>query len=90
MSPAPLVSGTTSLAYRDRLLPYGIVSAIFGYAGAELLLHVSNAQFSRGRAVADAVRGAAVHLRRRRPCRLTGKTRMSYASGQRKTMSRYS
>src|SRR3569623_80982 len=32
--------------YRDRLLLYGIVSADFGYAGAELLLHVSNAQFS--------------------------------------------
>ncbi len=34
------------MRYRDRLLPYGLVSAIFGYAGAELLLHVSNAQFS--------------------------------------------
>jgi uncharacterized membrane protein YfcA len=33
-------------AHRDRLLPYGIVSAIFGYLGAELLLRVSNAQFS--------------------------------------------
>src|SRR3569623_3171529 len=32
--------------YRDRLLPYGIVSAIYGYAGAELLLHVSDEQFS--------------------------------------------
>jgi uncharacterized membrane protein YfcA len=27
-------------------LPYGIVSAIFGYVGAELLLRVSDAQFS--------------------------------------------
>jgi uncharacterized membrane protein YfcA len=34
------------VAYRDRLLPYGIVAALFGYAGAELLLHVSDAQFS--------------------------------------------
>jgi uncharacterized membrane protein YfcA len=34
------------VAYRDRLLPYGIVSAIFGYLGAELLLRVSDAQFS--------------------------------------------
>ena len=34
------------MRYRDRLLPYGVISAIFGYAGAELLLHVSNAQFS--------------------------------------------
>ncbi|MEO6012340.1 MAG: sulfite exporter TauE/SafE family protein [Devosia sp.] len=33
-------------AYRDRLLPYGIVAALFGYAGAELLLRVSDAQFS--------------------------------------------
>jgi uncharacterized membrane protein YfcA len=33
-------------AYRDRLLSYGIVAAIFGYVGAELLLHVSNGQFS--------------------------------------------
>jgi uncharacterized protein len=28
-------------------VPYGIVSAIFGYAGAELLLRVSDAQFSQ-------------------------------------------
>ncbi len=44
-------SGTFGLwadmaAYRNRLLPYGIVAALFGYAGAELLLHVSDAQFS--------------------------------------------
>ncbi|MBI4921384.1 MAG: sulfite exporter TauE/SafE family protein [Devosia nanyangense] len=32
--------------YRDRLAGYSIVGAIFGYAGAELLLRVSNAQFS--------------------------------------------
>ncbi len=32
--------------YRRRLLPYTVVSAIFGYTGAELLLHVSDAQFS--------------------------------------------
>jgi uncharacterized membrane protein YfcA len=32
--------------YRDRLLLYGITGAIFGYAGAEMLLHVSDAQFS--------------------------------------------
>jgi uncharacterized protein len=45
------VSGAIGLwrdvaAYRDRLLVYGIVSAVFGYVGAELLLHVSDAQFS--------------------------------------------
>lgn len=34
------------MAYRRRLLPYSIVAALFGYAGAELLLHVSDAQFS--------------------------------------------
>lgn len=33
-------------AYKDRLVPYGIVGAIFGYVGAELLLRVSDAQFS--------------------------------------------
>lgn len=33
-------------AYRDRLLVYSIVGALFGYVGAELLLRVSNAQFS--------------------------------------------
>lgn len=32
--------------YRDRLLVYSIIGAIFGYVGAELLLHVANAQFS--------------------------------------------
>lgn len=32
--------------YRDRLLLYTVISALFGFAGAELLLHVSNAQFS--------------------------------------------
>lgn len=32
--------------YRERLLVYSIVAAVFGYAGAELLLHVSDAQFS--------------------------------------------
>jgi uncharacterized membrane protein YfcA len=45
------VSGAIGLwkdvvAYRDRLLIYGVVAAIFGYAGAELLLRVSDAQFS--------------------------------------------
>ena len=45
------VSGAIGLwkdivAYRDRLLVYGIVAAVFGYAGAELLLRVSDAQFS--------------------------------------------
>lgn len=34
------------LAYRDRLVLYGIVAALFGYAGAELLLVVSEEQFS--------------------------------------------
>jgi len=32
--------------YTDRLVVYGIVSALFGYAGAELLLVVSDAIFS--------------------------------------------
>lgn len=35
------------LKYRERLLAYSIIAAVFGYAGAELLLHVSDAQFSR-------------------------------------------
>jgi uncharacterized membrane protein YfcA len=34
------------LEQRHLLLPYGVVAAIFGYAGAELLLRVSDAQFS--------------------------------------------
>ena len=34
------------VVYRDRLLAYSIVAAVFGYAGAELLLRVSDAQFS--------------------------------------------
>lgn len=32
--------------YRDRFFVYAIVAVLFGYAGAELLLHVSDAQFS--------------------------------------------
>ena len=32
--------------YRDRFALYAIIAVIFGYAGAELLLHVSDAQFS--------------------------------------------
>ncbi len=32
--------------YRDRLLVYSVVGAVFGYVGAELLLKVSDAQFS--------------------------------------------
>lgn len=32
--------------YRDRFVVYALIAAIFGYAGAELLLHVSDAQFS--------------------------------------------
>ncbi|HWA18579.1 MAG TPA: sulfite exporter TauE/SafE family protein [Devosia sp.] len=32
--------------HRERLLVYSIISAVFGYAGAELLLRVSDAQFS--------------------------------------------
>lgn len=35
------------LKYRDRMLVYGIVAAIFGYVGAELLLVVSDEQFSK-------------------------------------------
>ena len=34
------------VSQKHLFLPYGIVSAIFGYAGAELLLRVSDAQFS--------------------------------------------
>ncbi len=33
--------------YRDRLITYGVIAALFGYAGAELLLVVSDEQFSR-------------------------------------------
>ncbi len=32
--------------HRRRLVPYGIVGALFGYLGAELLMHVSDDQFS--------------------------------------------
>jgi len=32
--------------HRDRLLPYSVVGLVFGYAGAELLLHVSNQAFT--------------------------------------------
>lgn len=32
--------------YKDRLLIYGIIAAVFGFVGAELLLVVSDAQFS--------------------------------------------
>lgn len=32
-------------AYKDRLIVYGLVAAVFGYAGAELLLVVSDEQF---------------------------------------------
>ncbi|HUG63195.1 MAG TPA: sulfite exporter TauE/SafE family protein, partial [Methylomirabilota bacterium] len=35
------------MTVRDRLLIYTIVSAVFGFAGAELLLHVSDEAFSR-------------------------------------------
>ena len=34
------------MAQKRLFLPYGIVSALFGYAGAELLLRVSDAQFA--------------------------------------------
>ena len=33
--------------YKDRLITYGLVSALFGYVGAELLLIVSDEQFSK-------------------------------------------
>jgi uncharacterized membrane protein YfcA len=33
------------MTVRDRLLIYGVISALFGYAGAELLLHVSDEAF---------------------------------------------
>ncbi|CDP52966.1 Predicted permease [Devosia sp. DBB001] len=44
------VSGAAGLwkhlgAHKARLLPYSIVAIVGGYAGAELLLHVSNEQF---------------------------------------------
>lgn len=32
--------------HRDKLVQYSIISVVFGYAGAELLLHVSDEQFS--------------------------------------------
>jgi hypothetical protein len=32
--------------YKDRLLVYSVIGALFGMVGAELLLHVSDAQFS--------------------------------------------
>jgi uncharacterized membrane protein YfcA len=35
------------MTVRDRLLVYTIISAVFGFAGAELLLHVSDEAFSR-------------------------------------------
>lgn len=34
------------LKFRDRLLPYSLMAIAGGYLGAELLLHVSDAQFS--------------------------------------------
>jgi len=34
-------------AYKDRLISYGVVAALFGYVGAELLLVVSDEQFSK-------------------------------------------
>ncbi len=33
--------------YKDKLVLYGIIAALFGYAGAELLLVVSDEQFSK-------------------------------------------
>lgn len=33
--------------HRDKLLPYTVIALVFGYAGAELLLHVSNEAFGR-------------------------------------------
>jgi uncharacterized membrane protein YfcA len=35
------------IRHRARLLPYTIIALLFGYAGAELLLHVSNDAFNR-------------------------------------------
>jgi hypothetical protein len=34
------------IRHRDKLVPYTIIGVIFGYAGAELLLHVSNQVFA--------------------------------------------
>jgi uncharacterized membrane protein YfcA len=33
--------------HRDKLLPYTLIALVFGYAGAELLLHVSNEAFGK-------------------------------------------
>lgn len=46
------VSGAIGFArdiarHRDKLLVYSIIALVFGYAGAELLLHVSNEAFNR-------------------------------------------
>jgi uncharacterized membrane protein YfcA len=35
------------LRHRGRLIPYTVIALLFGYAGAELLLHVSNEAFNR-------------------------------------------
>lgn len=35
------------LKYRDRLLVYSLMALVFGFVGAELLLHVSNQMFGR-------------------------------------------
>lgn len=35
------------IKYKDRMLVYGIVAAVFGYVGAELLLVVSDEQFNK-------------------------------------------
>lgn len=37
---------TQMMAQKHLFLPYGLVAAVFGYLGAELLLRVSDAQFS--------------------------------------------
>jgi uncharacterized membrane protein YfcA len=34
------------MGQKDRLVVYSLIAVVFGYAGAELLLHVSDAQFS--------------------------------------------
>ena len=46
MPRAPLGYWNDIVKYKDRLLVYSIIGALFGYVGAELLLHVSDAQFS--------------------------------------------
>lgn len=42
-----LAFGKDIMQFRDKLIPYSIAAAVGGYLGAELLLQVSDAQFSK-------------------------------------------